>query len=279
MKIKIISILITGTFLFSTCKKDDPSADTEYRVKISCVDTPLIISLDDDKALGKQFDEEISKNTTEYPLLDPAQYATAYTYITKIRDKILNSGRVKHKDDFVWQVKIIKNDSVLNAFCTPGGYIYVYSGIIKYLEKEDDLAGVLGHEIAHADLRHTSHSIQTEQGISIIQEILLGKNYAAVANIAKQLGFLKYSRCHESQADEASVVYLSGTNYKCNGAASFFEKIAAQGGSSTPVFLSTHPDPGKRVESINAKSTKLNCNVTTPAADADYTAFKASLPK
>jgi predicted Zn-dependent protease len=56
-----------------------------------------------------------------------------------------------HSKDFSWRIRIIANDSVLNAFCTPGGYIYFYTGILKYLESEDQLAGVMGHEMAHAE--------------------------------------------------------------------------------------------------------------------------------
>jgi len=72
----------------------------------------------------------------------------------------------KHKDDFAWQVKIIDDPETLNAFATPGGYIYVYTGLIKFLDTEDQLAGVMGHEIAHADLRHSTRQMTSSYGVS-----------------------------------------------------------------------------------------------------------------
>src|SRR5690606_5730563 len=107
-----------------------------------------LLSLEEDRALGLQTDSALQAQYRD-TILDPSRYAEAYGHLNRIREKILNS-EVKHKDDFEWKMRIINQD-VLNAFCTPGGYIYVYTGLIKYLDREDDLAGVLGHEIAHAD--------------------------------------------------------------------------------------------------------------------------------
>jgi predicted Zn-dependent protease len=268
------SILIFVALLtLCSCKKNDEDGGA------TC--TPLnlnIFSLQKDIDLGAQVAAEIANDPATYPVLDESTYSTAYGHLHRITNKILNSGNVKHKGDFVWQVKIIQDDNTLNAFCTPGGYIYVYTGIIKYLDSEDDLAGVLGHEIAHADNRHTTETMTREYGINTLLQIVLGNDPNTLVVLAKNLTDLKYSRCHEAEADDYSVRYLSGTNYRCNGAASFFEKIVASGGSSTPEFLSTHPDPGNRVESINNQAKNNGCNTTTPAPDEQYAAFKASLP-
>lgn len=266
-------LIFVVLFTLGSCKKKGEEAGA------TC--TPLnlnLFSLQRDIDLGAQVAAEIAKDPTTYPILDESTYSTAYAHIHRITTKILNSGNVKHKADFVWQVKIIKDDSTLNAFCTPGGYIYVYTGIIKYLDSEDDLAGVLGHEIAHADNRHTTETMTREYGINTLLQVVLGNDPNTLVVLVKNLTDLKYSRCHEAEADDYSVRYLSGTNYRCNGAASFFQKIVANGGSSTPEFLSTHPDPGNRVENINKQATSNGCNTTTPAPDGDYANFKASLP-
>ena len=118
---------------------------------------------------------------------------------------ILNSGQIKHKDDYPWDVSIIDNDTILNAFASPGGYVYVYTGLIKFLDSEDQLIGVLGHEIAHADLRHSTSQMSQRYGTQLIADILLGKNAAMVKEIVSGLAGLSYSRNHESQADEYAV--------------------------------------------------------------------------
>jgi predicted Zn-dependent protease len=241
-----------------------------------------IFSLDDDKKLGQQVSDEIANNPQQYPLLPETGRnglnEKAYAHLRRITNNILNSGKVVHQNDFVWQTKIIINDTVQNAFCTPGGYIYVYSGIIKYLDTEDQLAGVLGHEIAHADKRHTTDNLTREYGIQVLLEIALGKNsQGTVVDIARSLTSLSYSRAAEREADESSVTYLCGTQYEADGAAGFFEKLQKEGTASPPEFLSTHPNPGNRIEDIKTKAQQEGCNLK-PSANAQYRDFKNSLP-
>lgn len=218
-----------------------------------------IFSIEDDKALGLQIDAEISADPATYPILSEASYPEAYDLLYDIRDKVLAGGQVYYKDEFAWQVKIIKDDNILNAFCTPGGYIYVYTGLIKYLDNEAQLAGVLGHEIAHADLRHVTDQLTEQYGVSLLLSLLLGQNASVLGDIALGLSGLAFSRADESQADEYSVIYLCPTDYTAYGAAGFFEKIEASGGVDIPEFLSTHPDPENRIEDIYAYYEELGC--------------------
>ena len=210
-----------------------------------------IFTLSDDIALGAQVAAEIEADPQNFPVLDSAQYPEAYGHIYRIRDSILNSGEVVHKNDFRWQIRII-NDTVLNAFCTPGGYIYVYTGLIRFLEAENELAGVLGHEIAHADERHSTEALTKAYGIEVLLQVVLGENQNVLTDIAKGLVNLSYSRANESESDLRSVDYLYPTAYDARGAARFFEKMIALGGGSIPEFLSTHPNPENRVEAIIA---------------------------
>jgi predicted Zn-dependent protease len=242
-------------------------------------DGVLLFSVDDDIALGAQVAHETdSIYTAKGQLLQRnSANATAYAALDRIVQRVLNNGQLQHRDDFVWDVKIIKDDATLNAFASPGGHIYVYSGLVKYLDHEDQLAGVLGHEIAHADRRHTSRQLQQQYGISVLLSLLVGDNPGQLTQIAAGLGQLKFSRDFEREADDYSVVYLNGTQYACDGAADFFIKTQAQGQTSgTPEFLSTHPDPGNRVTAIQTKAASLNCaNRTT--TDTDFNTLKNAL--
>lgn len=265
-----LALLLTITFSISCSKKEPDAVESCETFNIN------LFSIDQDRALGAQVDSQLVAQYKD-TILDRNRYPKAYAHLERIKNNILNSGKVQNKDKFDWQVKIINQD-VLNAFCTPGGYIYVYTGIIKYLDNEDDFAGVLGHEIAHADQRHSTKSMTRDYGVSTLLGIVLGQGTAAqLASVAASLVGLKYSRCHEREADDYSVNYLSGTSYKCNGAASFFQKIGNE--NSPPEFLSTHPDPGKRVESINARAVQINCQTTTNGSPVStYQDFKNSLP-
>lgn len=238
-------------------------------------------SVEDDKALGLQVSQEIA-NDPSFTLLSNAEYPEAYEYLNNMVSNILNSGEVAYKDNFVWQVTIVQDDSTLNAFATPGGYIYVYTGLIKYLESADALAGVMGHEIAHADLRHTSRNLQKQYGVSILLSILLGDNAGQLEQIAGQIAGtvagLAFSREFETEADLKSVEYLAQTEYACDGAKIFFERLEEMGQSGgTPEFLSTHPNPDNRVETISDKAEEEDCD-TTLSANSGYEAFQENLP-
>ena len=273
--LKTLSLLLITVLVFNSCKREKSAT---YCITDQKVSSPfvLLFSVQNDKDLGIQVKNEIAANPTQFPVLNPTQYASSYTYLNKMKNKILNSGQVALKDKFDWELFIIKDDATLNAFCTPGGYIYVYTGLIKYLDSEDQLAGVLGHEIAHADRRHSSKSLQTQYGVDILLNVILGKDSTTLKQIAGGLYSLKNSREHESEADEYSVRYLCPTDYQADGAADFFEKLIKDGNDCTSAFFSTHPCPDNRVQAIHDH--KSPCCTGNQTYTAEYAAFKASLP-
>lgn len=238
-----------------------------------------------DQELGTQVVKEIAANPKEYPILPEAQYPEAYRYLRGMVDHIMAGGQVRYAKDFQWELHIINKD-VKNAFCAPAGKIYVYTGLIKYLSAEHELAGVLGHEIAHADLRHTARQMEKSSFVGLLATGAAA--YAGGGEVAKQAASLatgviglKFSRTHESEADAASVRYLCGTKYAADGAAAFFEKIQQESGGSKSrnlSFLSTHPDPGNRIQRIRQQAGQRNCGQRTPERAA-YQAFINSLPK
>lgn len=273
-----ISIFAILLITASCSKESGPTSDKCAGKYAPSTVTNLLISLDQDKQMGLATVSEIEKNPTEYPILDSASYPVAYKNIYRITKNILDSGGVYYKDEFAWRVKIIKKDDVLNAFCTPGGYIYVYTGLIKYLDNETQLAGVMGHEIAHADKRHSAGQMVEQYGASALIGVLTGGNQGALTTLANTLLGLSFSRSDETEADKFSVKYLNGTSYDARGAKYFFEKLIASGQSgSTPAFLSTHPNPATRVADITAVWECYGSKVGQ-TFDAQYMAFKASLP-
>ena len=220
-----------------------------------------LFTVDQDKELGKQTEAQIAADPKQFPVLPEKGNEELYRYVRGITAKLLNTGKVNYKEEFTWQVKIIDNKEVLNAFCTPGGYIYVYTGLIKFLDSEDQLAGVMGHEIAHAALRHSTRQMTQVYGIAALTSVVTGNaNPGMLEQIALGLISLKFSRGHETEADEHSVIYLCETGYNAAGAAGFFKKMEGQ--ATPPEFLSTHPNPGNRVQKIESKAQELGCKGT-----------------
>jgi len=238
-----------------------------------------IFTVDDDKQLGLQMEQEIQGNPAEYPLLSESQYGEAYQNIERVRDSILATGLVDYDTEFAWAVHIIRNDSVLNAFCTPGGYIYFYTGIIKFLDNEAEFAGIMAHEMAHAARRHSTQQMTKAYGLQVLLSVVLGENPALLAQMAADLAagvsMLAFSRDDEYESDEYSVKYLYETSYDARGVAGFFEKMDAT--SPVPEFLSTHPNPGNRVEKIYEIWQELGGKEGEEYPER-YQQFKNSLP-
>lgn len=251
----------------------------------SCSNPINIFSDADDIKLGKQIDEEIRKDPKQYPLLKDRPDVNKY--VEGIGKKILSSPAITKRGIYAYQFEIIKDDSTINAFCTPGGYIYVYTGLLKFVENEATVAGVIGHEIAHAERRHSTRRITSAYGLQIVLGLVLGRNPAKAAEITANLftglGFLANSRSDETEADEYSFKYLSSSEYYPGGIRYFFDKIGAEGkrrGGGFERLLSTHPLPQDRVDHVLDLLAQAG---SPPATDANlfasrYQAFKATLP-
>lgn len=236
-----------------------------------------LFTIQQDRDFGAQVAAEIDGNPSQYPVLDSASYREVYAYLYKVRDNILNSGKVTHRNDFKWRLRVIKDDSTLNAFCTPGGYIYIYTGILKYLDSEDQLAGVLGHEIGHADMRHSTRQMTQLYGVQILLDIIAGDR-KLLKDVTASIVGLKFSREHETEADQRSVEYLCPTPYNADGGAAFFQKIESKGGSRQPEFLSTHPNPANRIEHFHKAKAELGCTGNQNYA-TEYKRMVANLDK
>lgn len=269
-RVLILIVLAIGVplFIYLAFIADEPVFDPEQ-----------------DVGLGRQTAQAIAADPDQYPVLSQDEYPEAYRQLQRIVDTVLHSPEIRYRDLFAYdQVKIIDDDDVLNTFCTPGGFIYVYTGLIRYLDAEDHLAGVLGHEIAHAEMRHSSLRLQKEYGVRRLLEFALlsrpvGLGDVANAALLKQLTTLSYSRTQEAQSDEFSVVYLADSGYACDGAAGFFEKLLGAGDNvGIPEILSDHPDSEARVRDIRSKAQELQCS-TEHGDQSQWNKLQASLPE
>ena len=224
----------------------------------------------DEVKLGKQFDEEIRKNEKEYPIYNDPELKK---YVDeRIFQEILESPEIKKKSVYNYQLELIDDDSVLNAFAVPGGYVYLYTGLMKYLDSEAALAGVLGHEIAHAERRHATQRITAAYGFQIVASLALGNNPSQIsvmaANLFGGLGLLANSRSNEDEADQYSIKYLQATRYYPGSVKFFFERLrddgkVSTGGAGIQTFLSTHPDPIDRINTTDERLKTLNLPIYT----------------
>lgn len=174
---------------------------------------------------------------------DPATIA----YVRNITDELLAAHG---KTPFSFEIAVVEDDQV-NAFALPGGYLTVNSGLLATAETGEEVAGVLGHEIYHALLRHGTKRILREVGGSIVLSLLLGgTGLEDVGGLAKSLTGLSYDRSQESEADLRGAELLQKAGLDPSGLARFFERLAKESPVEVPALLSTHPDPGDRAAII-----------------------------
>ena len=237
---RLITVLLT--FFFIAC---GTSRDGDF----------TLFSVEEDLALGKELSQSINSDPVNYPLIERSESPGAYAQLDRILKHILSSQHILHRDELAWQLHIINNDTIQNAFCTPGGFIYVYTGLMKFVESEDELAGIIAHEVAHGDLRHSTDQLTKQYGIQVLIALLTDSDSRLLADIGASLVQLSYSRSDESEADRYAVRYLKDTPYSPTAFADFFQRMLQKDGNMGVFqFLSTHPDPGNRVEKIKEEA-------------------------
>lgn len=161
---------------------------------------------------------------------------------------------------YKWEFNLV-NDKMVNAWCMPGGKVVVYSGLLAVTQTEMALACVMGHEIAHAVARHgnerMSQGMIVQLGgvaldVALSQKTQLTRDlFAQSYGISSQLGMLKYSRLHESEADKLGLVFMAMAGYNPQEAVAFWERMSkASGGNKPYELLSTHPSDETRIADI-----------------------------
>lgn len=153
-----------------------------------------------------------------------------------------------------WEVNLIGSKQI-NAFCMPGGKIVFYSGLLDTLKLSDDeVAMVMGHEIAHALLEHARERIAKNQmtrfGASLLGELLGGGQYTGAFQVGGSLLSMKFSRDDESEADVAGLDLAARAGFDPRAAVSLWQKMAAANSKAPLEFLSTHPAGGNRIKEI-----------------------------
>ncbi len=208
-------------------------------------------TIDDEKKLGKEIYDKLEKNN--FLLHDKK----LNTYITGIGNRLLAQSN-KASFDFTFS---IFNSSGINAFATPGGYIYVNKGLITAVENEAQLAGVIAHEIAHANSRHVASIMEKSQKLNIamlaaiIAGAFLGGGGEATAAIAAfsvagaTSMSLKYQREHEEEADRLGIGYLADSGYYPAAMVEFLKIIKQYEflSKTIPSYLRTHPGTDDRI--------------------------------
>jgi predicted Zn-dependent protease len=240
----VLALALASTSFAADQKKakDDPSQIGDRNVG-KCVN---LYSIEKEMALGQQLSREVAKQSK---LLDDP---TITEYVNRIGQNLARSSDAKVP--FVFQV--IEGDEA-NAFALPGGYVFVYTGLIKIASEEDEFAGAVAHEIAHVAARHMTCQATRGQMARIASVPLIfiggwpGYGIGQAANAAVPMAMLGFSRHDESEADYLGVQYMYAAGYDPTGAISIFEKLESMqktAPNAVARVLATHPTDSERID-------------------------------
>lgn len=258
-----LSLVMILTLLFiSSCAVNPVTGKKEL----------MFMSEEQEIAIGKQNDPSI---VAMYGLYESERLQKF------INEKGQQMAKISHRSHLPFEFKIL-DSPVVNAFALPGGYVYFTRGILAHFNNEAEFAGVLGHEIGHVTARHGASQ---QSKATVAQILLIGglvaspvfREFAQEGQQAMQLLFLKYGRDDESQSDELGVAYSTAIGYDAHNMANFFKLLDQMrkdgGGEALPTFLSTHPDPYNRYETVNALSDQAQANMDKSALQTGRTSY------
>jgi beta-barrel assembly-enhancing protease len=233
---------------------------TAQRVGFEKTVAQTLISDEQEFQLGFQVHEELKTQQTKF-----SEDPEIINYVNRLASKLKPQAEADRKLEWMWFV--IDDPNTVNAFATPGGRIYVYTGLIKAAETEAEIIGVLGHEMGHVVARHGSRQLVGQLGLQTVAKMALGQDASDVAQVAASLAgkgaLLAYGRGMELESDEIGARYSSRAGYDPNGLASFFEKLKAKGEQPAfLVFLSSHPPNDERISKVKELIAKEGLNGT-----------------
>lgn len=221
----------------------------------------IFVSTPDELALGQQMHPQITGSYKESS--DQAQ-----------RERVARVGKklaqISDRQDYSYKFYLLESDE-LNAFTTPGGNIYIFSGLLKKLSSDDQLASVLAHEIGHCAAKHIVKKYQAALGYNIFQSLLLSyisKNAEAqkivslTTDMTTQLIFSAFSRSDEYEADRLGLKYMNKAGFNLQGMIDSFEMLRRESkGPRLPLYFQTHPYLEDRIIAAKAEIQKLKGNI------------------
>jgi predicted Zn-dependent protease len=224
----------------------------------------MLVSEDQAISSSRQaYAQEMGKYQKEGKLVTDPQVLKRVAVITER----LVAQAVKMRPDsaqWQWSVQVIDEPKTVNAWCMAGGRMAIYTGLIKQVDPTDDeLAQVMGHEIAHALANHTAERMSTAMAANagIIAAGLLsdkpGQTMALAAAAATVAIKLPNSRTSENEADQIGIELAAKAGYDPRAAVTLWQKMAKVGGSSPPEFMSTHPSDETRQQRLGALAPKM----------------------
>ncbi|BCD68024.1 M48 family metallopeptidase [Nitratiruptor sp. YY09-18] len=237
---KILFALVFALF-FAACSKNPYT----HRQQL------ILISPQQEVRMGLQAEQQILRKSRI------SRNPSYNAMVRRVGKRIAQVAEVEFHPNYRWEFHVIESPQI-NAFCLPGGKIFVYTGLLKLVENDDQLAAVIGHEVAHAILRHGSERVSIAMVSNLGKQLIAqglqisgrrwGPLYDLAYGVTTQYGILfPYSRKFEYEADQLGLYLMYKACYKPEEAIRFWYKMMQASRKKIPEFLSTHPSDEHRI--------------------------------
>ncbi len=263
---KAISVLIVSASVVTACRKTDELTD---------------FTEEDEILLGEKLSQIINQDA-EYNVIPQEGNTIPYGYVNSRLAELTGSSAISKSEEFTWTIAIMDDES-RRAFALPGGYLYVSSGMIFFLENEDQFSGLLAHLIAHIDQSHMTETLFFKYGVNNLRSITRSGEEESLREIIQDLdlsgSFLEISRSNEIQADTLAISLLSATDQSCDSEALVFFRILNVQADKQAAFIGAHNLIPERVEDIEGVVADRGCNTLVDDESATrFRSFRNSLP-
>ncbi len=238
-------VLVNAITLLLGCATTGPGGKKSF----------IIVPTSQEVAIGAGMAQEVER--TEKVLAD----SVWQSYLNEVGQKIV---AVCDRTDIEYRFTVIESDQI-NAFAAPGGFVYFYTGLLRRMENEAEMAAVMAHEISHVVGRHGVKRLQGALGVGLAYQLAFGGQDSQVLEAAVAIGmnlvFSGYSRGNEREADNFGIHYMVKAGYDPHGAVMMYEKLAALGGAGySNVFeklAATHPETQERIANAKAQIAEM----------------------
>lgn len=233
-----------------------------------------LMSVEEEWKLGQQLEADIAR---QMPVVNDS---AANAYINKLGQQLVAASGAELAQ-LPWHFHVVDSPEV-NAFNIPGGHVYVTTGLIGAADNASELAGVMGHEIAHGMERHATENMTKAYGLNIIAALLLGQNPAAYQQILAQIvgggAMARFGREAERESDILGTRYMVRAGYNPEGMVTMFEELLRRQQrqpGAVEKFFSTHPLTQDRIAAVKSEIAKLGSTANLRTNTQEYQTFRS----
>ena len=268
-KIGLLGFALVLLLHFSAC--DEGGDDTLVHIHKD------EFTLEDQHKIGTEVQTYIEENPQLFPVLDRDRYPAIYAYLDNLMEILTTTTLITTREDFEWEVTIIKDDLVRSAFTAPGGKIFIYTGLLKFIKAENELISILAHEIAYIESQKVMEHLAAEysKNLVFLGDILLGYEVDGMDELCLRLKDLQYSKEEVMEADDFAIDLICPFQYNALGIKSIIDQATLSGIELR--WLVVRPSAANRVAKIIEKA-EVCGDEEDPTFEERYQSYKEQLP-